>query len=124
MKYRLVYRSVLKTIPEEAGIKFGNVGFRHLIRHGGCRRNLKDMRHRMSLIPWIPAILKECSNPIAIRGQKELHRNKLKCVQYFVYGMQFNGRDICLVTRKINDGDTHFYSLHEVDYSSKALGKY
>lgn len=124
LKYRLAYHDVLKMIPEKTEIKFNSAGFRHLLKHDGHRRNLKDMRHRMSLIPWIPAILKECNTPAEIRGQKELHHNKIKRVQYFTYRVQLNERNVCMVTRKINDGDVYFYSLHEIDYSSEVLGKY
>lgn len=113
-KYKFVYRRTILGISECYGIKFGKAGFEHLFRHHCHKRTLKDFRHRASLIPLIPDILCNCSEPVEYRGEKMQKGDEVFYIQYFSYDYCCDGKTIRLVTRKVNDFDTYFLSLHEV----------
>ena len=114
LKYGIIYDDVARALAGKTDIRFDRAGFRHLLKRRGGFRNRKDMRHRVSLIPLIPTILEKCGSPSEIRGQKEWHGGRLRHVQYFVYKTQIEDRNICMITKKIDDGDVHFLSLHEI----------
>lgn len=114
-KYRFVYKKVTAGLFEQTGIRFNNTGFRHLMfqGHNGGRRQLRDIRHRMSLIPLIPEILAN-NEPHSIRGQKEIHGSRINNSQYFSFYFETDSRLVCMVIKQNNDNLPFFLSLHEI----------
>ena len=110
-KYHFVYNQVTPKI--ESKIQFDNSGFRHLIRRNKQLRNPKDMRHRLSLIPLIPRILKECPEPIEIRGEKKIAGDELVPVRYYAFKIALEDRAVKMVARQVADGAVKFVSLYE-----------
>ena len=106
LKYHFIYRHL--TI---SNIALTSDGFRHLIYSGRRMRPLKDIRHRISLIPQISNILEACPEPIEIRGQIEKHGNEYIPVRYYAFEANLPLGQVRLVTRQIQNNTPKFLSL-------------
>ena len=112
-KYRFVYDDVRKKVPAEI-MSFNCDGFRHLIRRGKDKRPTKDMRHRLSYLPLVPEIIKNCPTPVEIRGQLEKFGGELIMVQYLAFEMSINDRLVRIIAKQIAGSTPRFQSIFEV----------
>ncbi len=86
-------------------------GFRHLIWKGTKLRDIDEQIDRLSLLRYVPDILKS-SNHFKDFNKNKLHNQQTGTrVNFWSFSGEYNQIKITVVIRQINDGPKHFFSV-------------
>ena len=92
-------------------VYFNNAGFHHLVYKRGHRRAVGEISCRLSLVPLIVPVIKNCAEEVEIRIRKENIKGERIRVTY--YALEANvGRSnarVRVVTRKVGEKGKHYF---------------
>lgn len=124
LKAKEFYKKIGRVMCPALGeyISFNNVGFNHIMRKDGVMRSMTEQVRRFELLPYVEDIIKD---PRAKKANIEYREEPMKVlvnrkgvmvlqesVAYFwTFNKTVNGWDIQVVTRKLNKGNKHFFSV-------------
>ncbi len=115
-----------KAVGEE--IVFNRYGWIHLsFTSSGHRRSAKDRRLRFHLLPFAKEIVTKSKTLVrTTEGSVESKRGVVRKVKYFEIASSCDGgkKHITVIIRKIENGNSHFYSLRRTSPKiKKALAR-